>query len=462
MQFTRQQQDIINYIDNGGKNLLITARAGCAKTTTIEHAINKSEGKTLYLAFNKAIVAEAKAKGIKSDIKTLNGIGYLTTLRYFRAVKPKLDPSKTFNLLKGRAKKNFNEIFNTVNLAKSYGYLPPSDYLIKPKSIISRELFYQSIPYQFEHSTMDFIDKVLIKSFKLIFEGTIDFQDQILAPALLPMPFPEYETVFVDEAQDLSLLDQRFLSKIVGNNRLIAVGDDMQAIYGFRGADTNAMNSLKTHFNMEELKLTTTFRCAWSIVDHAKFFVPELKPFIDATQGQVTNLNEIELDDFLKTDAVLCRNNFPLLKVALKLLRRNKPFSITNDGFLKSFNSILKKMEEKDFETAIQEWSVHAKKVNKNREKVDEIENTLRMLAKEVKTVKAASAYLRQIIQKKGSPLLSTVHKAKGREWDTVTILDDYLFDYTKNPQDFNLEYVATTRARFNLFYVDSRKIIFR
>jgi len=60
-----------------------------------------------------------------------------------------------------------------------------------------------------------------------------------------------------------------------------------------------------------------------------------------------------------------------------------------------------------------------------------------------------------------GTILLSTIHKAKGREWDTVFILGEERYQpskYAKQPwmmtQENNLKYVATTRAKNTLVHI--------
>jgi DNA helicase-2/ATP-dependent DNA helicase PcrA len=57
----------------------------------------------------------------------------------------------------------------------------------------------------------------------------------------------------------------------------------------------------------------------------------------------------------------------------------------------------------------------------------------------------------------------STIHRAKGMEWDTVYFLDKHLlpsvFATTEADlqQERNLHYVAATRARLNLYFITSK-----
>jgi superfamily I DNA/RNA helicase len=80
----------------------------------------------------------------------------------------------------------------------------------------------------------------------------------------------------VDEAQDLSPLRQMFAYAMAGpRGRLVFVGDDRQAIYGFSGADTDSLTKIEQHLQAKRLYLTSTFRCGKAIVAKAKELVPD-------------------------------------------------------------------------------------------------------------------------------------------------------------------------------------------
>ena len=66
----------------------------------------------------------------------------------------------------------------------------------------------------------------------------IDFEDMLekaLAPNII---FPDYKVVMVDEVQDLTPLEWRVIAKLgLTTEELYLVGDDDQAIYGWKGAN---------------------------------------------------------------------------------------------------------------------------------------------------------------------------------------------------------------------------------
>jgi superfamily I DNA/RNA helicase len=85
---------------------------------------------------------------------------------------------------------------------------------------------------------------VLIQSIRQGFNGVIDYDDQIYLSRLFGGVFPRFQTVMVDEAQDLSPLNHIQVKRTAAG-RLIVVGDPRQAIYAFRGADSSSMGSLR-------------------------------------------------------------------------------------------------------------------------------------------------------------------------------------------------------------------------
>jgi superfamily I DNA/RNA helicase len=53
-----------------------------------------------------------------------------------------------------------------------------------------------------------------------------------------------------------------------------------------------------------------------------------------------------------------------------------------------------------------------------------------------------------QVKEKEADLIVSTIHKAKGREWDNVVIEDDFKLSEKTSDEEWNLLYVAITRAQ--------------
>lgn len=56
-----------------------------------------------------------------------------------------------------------------------------------------------------------------------------------------------------------------------------------------------------------------------------------------------------------------------------------------------------------------------------------------------------------QVKEKEADLIISTIHKAKGREWDNVVIEDDFNLSEKTKDEEWNLLYVAVTRAQKTL-----------
>jgi DNA helicase II / ATP-dependent DNA helicase PcrA len=79
----------------------------------------------------------------------------------------------------------------------------------------------------------------------------------------------QYKYVFVDEYQDTSDT-QKEIIQLLDPEHLFVVGDDFQAIYGWRGAEVeNILNFDKEFENVETVKLTKNYRSTKPIIDAA-------------------------------------------------------------------------------------------------------------------------------------------------------------------------------------------------
>jgi len=104
----------------------------------------------------------------------------------------------------------------------------------------------------------------------------LDFQDLLVFPVRLLQENKQarnflqrkFKHVLVDEFQDTNSVQFKFVSQLAGKSgNLLAVGDDAQAIYGWRGADiTNIQNFQKTHPNAKIIRFEENYRSSANIV----------------------------------------------------------------------------------------------------------------------------------------------------------------------------------------------------
>jgi superfamily I DNA/RNA helicase len=113
-----------------------------------------------------------------------------------------------------------------------------------------------------ERDKLDAIEKE-INNYKKV-HGLIDFTDMI-QKFLDTKDVPEFDVIFVDEAQDLSLIQWSMINKIEQDTKcdVWVAGDDDQAIFGWAGADVDSF----INYDATEIPLTKSERVPSSIQD---------------------------------------------------------------------------------------------------------------------------------------------------------------------------------------------------
>ena len=229
------------------------------------------------------------------------------------------------------------------------------------------------------------VNKCLLSSWDEAQHGRIDFDDQLLLPAITQLLIPKWPLVMVDEAQDLSLLNHRLLEKLVGE-RLIAVGDPHQAIYEFRGADNASILRLTENFAGTIYRLTKSFRCSRAVVKAAQSVVPYMTWRDDAPEGQVTTLKEWTVKDIPDDAAVICRNNAPLYRLGITMLQARRPFEIRGrQDITQGLITAMKKLGPADMVSyaaleKVDKWELNQKVKYRNKAVIEDRAECMRAL----------------------------------------------------------------------------------
>lgn len=467
---TAEQLAIIENSHNG-RNMLVEARAGAAKTTTIiKIAENHPKAHGLALAFNAAIKDELKTRlPANFTAQTLNGCGFQAWQRYIGR-KCEVDKDKCYRLFKAAIEArpaneitllwdNYSELRQCYSSAKTCAYLPgplPSAY----KPLTDAETFYETVlSVNLSPVEREVLEEVLAASWKETVRGIIDFDDMLLGPAVAAVTFPAYSLLLVDEAQDLSMINHVLLRKIAPQ-QLIAVGDPCQAIYGFRGADHTSMTTLGRLFAAETLYLTTSFRCSKAVCENARWRAPDMNSPEWARPGEVRSLSTWSLSDIPDGAAVLCRNNAPLFRLAIKLLKAGRLPELKGRDVVKSVIVKMKKLgkpklsRDKALE-ALDAWEVAEKRRQRDHKQVRDLVECIRIFLLNTDTLGAACDFATALSKQAGRISLLTGHGSKGLEFESVFFLDSDLIDI-KAGQDANIRYVIETRAKNSLTYIDT------
>jgi superfamily I DNA/RNA helicase len=472
---TNEQQAIIDFALTDKRSMIVNALAGAAKTTTLEMICAALPVQPiLSLAFNKRIAEEMK-KRLPGHVSpaTMNSVGH----RVWAAAIGRniiIDPKKNFNLLsqemeslstpqRSKLKDSFTPILNTIRAAKSAGYAPSNAPRTQVEVINSND-FYNALDEDLSVEEITVVERVLLRNIKSAYNAVLDYDDQIYMPTLFGGSFPQFPLVLVDEAQDLSLLNHAMLRKLVPN-RIIAVGDPHQSIYAFRGAATNSMSVLEKNFSMEKFPLNTSFRCPQAVVRFAQQWVPYMRPASFAPEGSVNTLGGWTVDDIPDNAAIICRNNAPLAKMAINLLRRGRPARVIGSDI---GLALIRGMRQLGAETltrpqaliAVDRWESVELQKRKNKTAISDRAECMRTFINETDTLGEAITFTDHVLKGTGTIHLLTGHKAKGLEWDDVFHLDPHLipahFAQTDEEiaQENNLAYVITTRAKQTLTHI--------
>src|SRR5271166_2776439 len=112
------------------------------------------------------------------------------------------------------------------------------------------------------------------------------------------------------------------------SGRLIAVGDSCQGIYGFTGADNDALELIAEQFHAIRMPLTVSYRCPKKVVEFSHKWVTHIEAHPSAIDGEVTE--EEYHDEFLPDEgsAILSRVTKPLVTLAFSFICRRIPCKI--------------------------------------------------------------------------------------------------------------------------------------
>jgi len=470
------QVDIYDFVETGAGNLVINAVAGSGKTTTIIEAIKLiPPGQSIiFIAFNKEIVKELALKcPTYVDVKTVHSVGYSIVRYNMGNVIVKND--KILEIIK-----QLYDDWDIEEHAKD-GYMIRVNRLVDlAKLNLATNL--DSLYAIAEHHNVDVLDGEvekawLVYNLALNFKKSIDMTDTIFLPAHHKMKCKQYDWVLVDEGQDLNKCQQQILQMLVKpTGRFIVVGDPRQAIYGFAGASAASFDEMRSLPNTITLPLSVNYRCPKSVIALAQPMVPQLQAFDGAIEGKV--VYDGKWKNIQDGDYVLCRNVKPLIKLCMDLLIDGKKAGVRGRDIGTNLINMLHHTHETDVDKAIVKMNSEAERTVKRAKAKGKNEDEYRDSAlhrslmdkiEAIETLASNLILVEHVINKikslftddKSGIVLSTIHKAKGLEANNVWILNQELMpskyakkDWEKE-QETNLIYVAYTRAKKQLLFID-------
>lgn len=492
VKMTHEQTRIVNYNVQPGEIIKIVAFAGTGKTTTlVKYTKMRPSMRFLLVVYNKSVCQYANRQFPGNVVcKTGHGLAFQFTGRRYGAAM-KLGNLKIYPITQALPLRKGDSLFvrakivmDTVNT-----FIASADPCITTDHVPNKRMD--------DNGQLIYTDpekkSLYVKDAELIWSQMLDFKNkdiymthdgylkiyQLSKPKLL-----DYDCILIDEAQDMSPA----LSDILMNQSQakVLVGDPHQQIYAFRGA-VNAMSRVSA---TNIFYLTQSFRFGPEIAHVASCCLETLKE--EKLKTLVGNGKKCEVNGkSIGQVAIICRSNFTVFNEAVKKCcysegdfkvgfvggtdgfgfpmlqdiytlmigpeQRQKEGRTIQDRLIKKFSN-LGELEKYASKTQDHELSGKIKIVRTHH--VNLLSHISRILNKCVKDNKVADF------------LFSTAHKAKGLEFSTVKVTDDYgvnpilqmLFRHIPeiaqamppnarevNMDEGNLLYVAVTRAKHAL-----------
>lgn len=464
---TEEQVAVMDTLPSG-RNVKVIARAGTGKTETLNQSARRMRGKGLFTAFNRDIVHDSAARFPRHvQCLTTHKLAYIGMASDYRQ-----------RLNRSKSRQPSWVLASMLDIKKSVRF-PKTKTVVKP-AVIARlansavekfcnssrdELTERDIPHQtgLTGDQQSELAELILGHARTIWEDVQRTDGQgggrfnVTPSHLLKMfamrkPVLPYDFILLDEAQDTNpVVAELFTAQ--RHAQLIAVGDPEQGINEWRGA----IDALE-HWPADiTLTLRYSFRFGEAIAEEGNKWLALLDaglPMIGA--GGPSAVGECEYPD-----AVLCRTNATAAHEVLEGLKAGRLVALTGDTaeqiakLAKACAQLQAGRSTTHPELALfTSWSQVKEYVDEDGGSGGDLRPFVQMINDHGADV-VLNAMARAVAEKDATLVVTTAHKAKGRQWNRVRIAADF-----REPMDeagkplpiptayLRLIYVAVTRAR--------------
>lgn len=460
---TDEQRDALALFATG-ESLAIEAGAGTGKTSTLKLLAESTTRRGQYVAFNKAIVAEAGHKMPETvECNTAHSLAFRAVGHQYRG-----------RLRNSRRMKSI-EIANLLGIAPiSLAREDGSEKLIGAgflgglaMATVTRfcqsadlEITVRHVPYiegidsDDSYENNDYIARSILPAARRAWDdlmnprGALPFRhDHYLKAWHLSGPTIHADYILFDEAQDANPVMQAIVAAQT-HAQLVWVGDSQQQIYSFTGA----INALAKVPAENRTFLTQSFRFGHAVAEVANEILNRLNADLRLV-GTETIPSTVESVD--SPDAILTRTNAAAVRSVLQLQTEGRRVALVGGGeevvrFAKAARDLMNGLRTEHPELAcFESWGEVEAYVDE-----DEQGGELRLMVKLVNDFGVPTileALDRTMREEDAEVIVSTAHKAKGREWSAVRLAGDFPPPEKMQDEEYRLLYVAVTRARITL-----------
>lgn len=462
---TAEQQAIVDATRTGA-NLVIEAGAGTGKTTTLRQLAEADPDRQgLYVAYNRAIADDARADFPRSvQCSTAHSLAFRAVGRQYkhRLNGPRQPARESARILGIRdplpidaERTVMPEQLTRLVMDTVRRFCNSADTEIGVRHLPGiAGLDDREAAAALRNAVMPYARKAWADLSST--DGRLKFQhDHYLKLWQLSRPRLPWDYVLLDEAQDASPVIADVVERQDHAQRIL-VGDRCQAIYGWRGA----IDAMQRFGADRRLELSQSFRFGAAVADEANKWLSILDSPLRLSGYDRINSAVDRVDE---PDAVLCRSNSEAIAQIMGASARGRRAALVGGG------QDIRRMAEAAVTLkagagtnhpelfAFRDWGEVQDYVAQDAGGSD-LRTFVRLIdSYGPDTVIATVDQLAP--ENRADVVVSTAHKAKGRQWGTLRIAGDFREprpDDDGNPQpidpaDAMLAYVAVTRAQYVL-----------
>jgi hypothetical protein len=453
-----------------GESMVIDAGAGTGKTSTLEYIARATDRTGLYIAYNKPVQLEAEGRfPANVECRTAHSLAYKPAMGLlkinFKQMNARLNgPVVTarqsaviLGITDGMGEEDGDTYITPAQLARlaletvmNFCYSADTTILERhvpkqPGTEFYFDAYRARVKALAERAWADLTSK----------DNRLKFQhDHYLKMWALTNPVLRFDFIMLDEAQDANPVIANVVNAQTHAQRIM-VGDRCQSIYGWRGA----VDAMSTFEATHRLVLQKSFRFGPAIAAEANKWLTMLNGPLRLEGHEPIGSVLAPINDMPHGGAILCRTNAAVMQNAIEHQRQGKHVAIVGGA------SAIKAYAEAAIDLMSGRRTNHSELCAfKSWEAVqtycreEQDAGQLKMIVNMIDTygpqriIEVATACTREDT---ADVIISTAHKAKGREWDYVQIATDFTpkkkddgTEASLSRADMMLAYVSVTRAK--------------